>query len=166
MAATDSLTGLYNRRAFIDLSTQLFFNLKKEQGYAAIFVIDLDNFKAVNDRYGHILGDKALRHVSDVLAELSRRIDILSRFGGDEFVLVAPVQSDEVALTIAERLVSTIRNCPLILKDKKLPLTISVGLCVVKPHVIQFDDALHLADLALLKAKENGRDRFVVLPFE
>lgn len=162
LATIDSLTGLYNRRAFVDLSTQLFLSLEKEQGSVSVFVIDLDNFKTINDRYGHLVGDKALRHVSDTLAELSRRVDILSRYGGDEFVLVAPVESHEVALTIAERLIVTLRNTPLIMENDKLFLTISVGVCFVDPCAVKLEEALHMADLTLLEAKKNGRDQFLL----
>jgi len=161
LATTDSLTGLYNRRAFSNLAIQLFENLASENGQAAIFAIDLDKFKSINDNYGHAIGDKALRHASDTLADLSRRVDILARFGGDEFVMLAPVQTPEVAKTIAKRLVNTMRNSPLRIDEQDISITISVGFYIAAPSKINVPLALEKADFALLEAKKSGRDRFI-----
>ncbi|MEW6989073.1 diguanylate cyclase [Colwelliaceae bacterium 6441] len=161
LATTDSLTGLYNRRAFTDLGTQLFSSLQKEDGLAAIFAIDLDNFKLINDQHGHFFGDQALRHVSDILANLSRRVDILSRYGGDEFIMLAPITDSDAAKILAQRLVHTVRNTPLITKGHTASLTLSVGLCVVDPRKVDLDATLCAADFALLDAKRNGRDQYI-----
>jgi GGDEF domain-containing protein len=90
LATTDSLTGIFNRRAFLGLGNQLFVRHHEEQTSIALFVVDVDRFKAINDRHGHLTGDRALAHLAALLVRLSRRVDVLARFGGDEFILLVP----------------------------------------------------------------------------
>ncbi len=147
---TDSLTGLGNRRALDHvLSTQL--SLLKRYGTPfSLAVVDIDHFKNLNDARGHLHGDQMLRDLTELLTDTSRTVDILARYGGDEFVVVMPQTDPAGAGTLAERLRAKV--------EQEMPFTISVG--VASANDADTPESLfHRADAALYRAKTDGRNR-------
>ncbi|MGZ5051104.1 MAG: diguanylate cyclase [Methylobacter sp.] len=163
-AITDGLTGVRNRR-FFDAHYKIAVAEAKRQHHSiSVFMVDIDFFKAYNDRYGHIAGDAVIRQVADTLKSLlSRATDIIARYGGEEFVLVIPHLSEQSAESFAEKLRTTIFD--LAIPHEKSPafnrVTISVGVCTGIPS---HHDLLNKADAALYQAKLNGRNQCVALP--
>ncbi|WP_178863706.1 sensor domain-containing diguanylate cyclase [Thiomicrorhabdus cannonii] len=160
-ATTDYLTGLLNRRYFFELAHT---ELERTRRYArplACLMLDLDHFKAINDRYGHAVGDKALVAFAETLKRELRREDLVARFGGEEFVVLLPEQSLSEALTTAERLKVQIAQMELALADSESPLTItvSIGVSTLWPTDTTLDELLMRADDALYRAKAGGRNR-------
>ncbi len=160
-AKTDPLTGLLNRRCIlekIDLETIRFRRNGKRFSLA---LGDLDNFKNINDRYGHDCGDYVLKSTADLMKYLIREQDSLARWGGEEFLLLLPETDMKGAKTISEKISERIQNTLFQYKDIRLSLTITFG-------VTEFDSASEIdasiknADIALYNGKNNGRNRVVV----
>lgn len=162
LAATDSLTRLYNRRAFLELGRDLFRRLYRERTPVAILMIDIDHFKTINDRYNHETGDQALIETARLLTTLSRRCDILARFGGDEFILLVPEIPPATACTFATRIVESIQHHPIKTQGISITLTLSIGVYACIPDCDDgLEDAIRQADQALLAAKAQGRNQAV-----
>jgi diguanylate cyclase (GGDEF)-like protein len=125
--------------------------------------MDIDHFKAVNDTYGHLVGDKALRAVTDALREQLRSYDLAGRFGGEEFAILLPQTRDDHALTIAERLRAHIADMSVRISDSDtddgIRLTVSVGIASLNDTNRELTDLLAAADAALYRAKQAGRNR-------
>jgi len=174
LAHTDELTGLHNRRSFVQLADLALERSLRSGRPLALALIDLDGLKHVNDRYGHAAGDAALRAFADVLQSTTRRIDHAARFGGDEFALLLSDLSGESALAIAERVRDSVRDRDVHATDgQPLRLSASIGLVCLAPipavpsaaaPVPTLDALLSAADAALYEAKRQGRDRVVVAP--
>jgi diguanylate cyclase (GGDEF)-like protein len=160
MASIDMLSGLANRRG---LQSRLDFEWLKAQQYnseLALLMIDVDHFKAVNDEYGHAVGDRALRAVADILRANTRVFDSVARYGGEEFVVVMPGVGLNDATVAAERLRAAIETTGFAWDARaRYRLTVSVGVAS-KGEVPGTPEALlHAADLALYAAKRGGRNR-------
>jgi diguanylate cyclase (GGDEF)-like protein len=153
LAATDPLTGLYNRRAFTDQAVREINRAGRSGEMPAIFLIDVDDFKAINDRFGHGAGDEALCTISNHLRQALRSHDIIGRFGGDEFVALLPGTDHQEAVKIAERLSETIRKTPFLIEGTTTFLSVSVGLAVAEKERLDFNDLFHKADQSLYEAK-------------
>lgn len=155
----DPLTGLYNRRAFDDLLVLELERAKRHQLSLGLLMIDLDHFKAINDNWGHQVGDQALIQCATICESISRRSDICARFGGEEFVLLLPHTIAEQALVTAERLRQAIAAEPLALDADQNPVTVtaSVGVAVVSAP-LPARELLRRADVALYAAKRAGRN--------
>ncbi|WP_426957149.1 PleD family two-component system response regulator [Muricoccus radiodurans] len=156
MAVTDSLTGLRNRRYVIRHLDGLLRN-----GGATLLLIDVDRFKSVNDTYGHAVGDVVLQEVADRLRSHLRAVDVVARFGGEEFVVAMAPQPAEDAALVAERLRVAIAGTPVRMAERALPVTISIGVAVAQPES-SVDQLTGAADAALYRAKANGRNRVEV----
>jgi diguanylate cyclase (GGDEF)-like protein/putative nucleotidyltransferase with HDIG domain len=158
-ARTDVLTGLLNRRGFEE-SFELELERARRGGHElSVLVGDLDNFKQINDRFGHQVGDVALGRASDILERRKRRIDTVARLGGEEFALIVPEADDHAAYMLAERLRTSLRDA---FKDDPVPVTVSFGVASFPSHGDSYDSLLGAADDALYAAKELGRDRTVI----
>jgi diguanylate cyclase (GGDEF)-like protein/putative nucleotidyltransferase with HDIG domain len=158
-ARTDVLTGLLNRRGFEE-TFELELERARRGGHAlSVLVGDLDNFKQINDRFGHHEGDVALGQASDILERHKRRIDTVARLGGEEFALIVPDADDHAAYMLAERLRTSLRDS---FKDEPVPVTISFGVASFPSHGDSYMTLLGAADDALYAAKELGRDRTVI----
>ncbi|HEY0528779.1 MAG TPA: sensor domain-containing diguanylate cyclase [Gemmatimonadaceae bacterium] len=160
LARTDPLTQLLNRRALL---TQLHTEVERVRRYNAplsIMMIDVDEFKDVNDTHGHLAGDQVLVEVALLLARTARSVDSVARYGGDEFVIAMPETGEAGAIAFAERLRDKINSHPFdIGKDKPLKLSVSVGVAEFpKPKVETAEDLLDWADRALYRAKAGGRN--------
>ena len=154
LAATDPLTGLYNRRALTDLSQRELDRARRSGQPPAFFLIDADEFKTINDRYGHDAGDTALKAISAHMKSVLRSHDVLGRFGGDEFAALLPTTSEKEAWKIAERLSAVVRDTPLLFNHREIRLSISIGVASADTEHLYFDDLLHRADQSLYSGKK------------
>lgn len=156
----DSLTGLFNRRAFEKKMHEEFERSKRYHNPLSLLILDIDNFKTINDTYGHHGGDAALVKISETLREKTRQSDFPSRYGGEEFVLVLPETDQENALQVAGKIHDAIRSCAFGTTTRPFALTVSVG---VSSTSIRFysdwRELLNDADQALYLAKNTGKDR-------
>jgi diguanylate cyclase (GGDEF)-like protein len=158
-AGTDVLTGLSNRREFEDrFGYELERSVRSGQPMGLV-VLDLDWFKEINDRFGHNAGDRALKKLSAVLTEETRRIDEVARLGGEEFAVVAPAAGEEEAYRLAERLRRAVKAA---FVQGPQPLTVSCGIATFPASGASASDLLRAADRALYAAKDLGRDRSIV----
>ncbi|OAI17989.1 MULTISPECIES: sensor domain-containing diguanylate cyclase [Methylomonas] len=168
MSMLDQLTGLHNRRYFYDQVEIAISHHKRYRNSFCLLVMDIDFFKRINDRHGHLFGDEVLVGVSEALKKLVRASDILVRFGGEEFVLVFTNTCCEGGYALAERIRQEIKTLRWHVGLETVNVTLSVGLhCVDSGYhdtheAIDIDDIIHCADLALYQAKTSGRDRIVV----
>jgi diguanylate cyclase (GGDEF)-like protein/putative nucleotidyltransferase with HDIG domain len=158
-ARTDPLTGLLNRRGFRELLDLELERARRSDLAMTVVAGDVDHFKEVNDRSGHQVGDVALQRIARVLESTKRRIDVVSRVGGEEFALILPDTDQGDALLVAERL-----RCALLdeFADDAVPITISFGVATLRAHGETAASLLRAADDALYAAKESGRNRSVV----
>jgi two-component system, cell cycle response regulator len=166
MALTDALTGLYNRRYF-DTHFETQIRHAAETGKSlALLMLDLDRFKAINDTHGHNVGDEVLRETARRLADNLRTVDMVARFGGEEFAIVMPDTTPEIALSAAERLRARIGSTPFAVssdKAEEIVVTTSIGLAVASRHP-DATDLLKRADYALYAAKRAGRNTVHLFP--
>ncbi len=156
MAEHDAVCGVYNRPTAYRLLDAL---LHGGAYLLTLIMIDIDEFKQINDRFGHLSGDAALRHVATVLQRSLRSHDVLGRFGGDEFFIGLPDTSVTGGVEAAERIRATLAEHPLVLADgSERYLTLSIGVYASRTGD-SLDDLIQRADTAMYRAKESGRDR-------
>jgi diguanylate cyclase (GGDEF)-like protein/putative nucleotidyltransferase with HDIG domain len=158
-ARTDSLTSLLNRRGFEELFETELERARRSGRPLSVIVGDLDAFKAVNDRFGHAAGDRALERLSEILQTVKRRIDTAARIGGEEFAVIAPDTDHHAAYILAERMRREVRDA---FAPEPFPLTISLGIATFPRHGATGESLIGGADEALYAAKKLGRDRTVV----
>jgi diguanylate cyclase (GGDEF)-like protein len=160
----DGLTGLLNRRAMEEtLQTQI--RSSRRSGYSfVVMMLDLDYFKRINDEFGHAVGDLALKHVSTLLGSALRDIDVLARFGGEEFVALLPEVNLLQAEPVAERLRGLLASSPLMQDETRVTLSVSIGIAEWNGHEDNQSLLLRRADAALFQAKVQGRNRVVASP--
>ncbi|MDX2027647.1 MAG: diguanylate cyclase [Alphaproteobacteria bacterium] len=161
-ATTDELTGISNRRHFMEEGERELARARRFDRPLSIMMIDLDYFKKVNDRYGHAVGDAALQAAVKRSLESLRQLDIMGRLGGEEFAVIMPETSLEEGQIAAERLRQHIGARPLIALREAIPCTVSIGVAELTERDHSIDDMLNRADRVLYHAKEGGRDRVVV----
>jgi diguanylate cyclase (GGDEF)-like protein len=157
-ALHDPLTGLLNRRGLVNAIQGCLAYLQRQQHSAALFMIDLDHFKQINDKIGHEGGDEVLIAVAEVLQKQLRQSDVLARYGGEEFIVFLPQTDSDSAQLAAERLLLAVRHLQLPQLGDQNGLSISVGIAVFNAD-FDFDCQLRRADHALYQAKARGRDR-------
>ena len=162
MSETDELTGAYNRRKLLQELERMYRELRRYDRRTALLMIDLDDFKEVNDRYGHLVGDEVLRRVTRRLQENLREVDLLSRFGGDEFVVLLPDTGLDAARDAAERLRGAVGRGAVTHDGGRIPVSISVGIGVMEREDPDFEAILGRIDRALHQAKDSRRSRIVV----
>lgn len=157
-ARTDGLTGLANRRHFDEQLRRVAAETDRFGGSCSLILLDLDHFKEVNDRYGHEGGDAALKHVSHVLTDAVRTVDLCARYGGEEIVILLPQTTTQGAVELAERLRQMIESRPAVCGAERIPITASFGVATY-PTPVPYGDWLVLAaDKALYEAKATGRN--------
>ncbi|MBC9070935.1 diguanylate cyclase [Thauera sp. CAU 1555] len=162
LATTDSLTGLDNRRVFLQkLEHELARLRRRPDTTSALLMIDLDHFKAINDAWGHQVGDEALRHFADTLRNTQRESDVCGRLGGEEFAVMLPDTGAHAALQFARRLRDRLARSPLSPTGRSLPIRISVGITELRAADDTTESCISRADEALYHAKRQGRDREV-----
>ena len=164
LASTDTLTKLYNRRYFMNTSLSVLDLAKRNKTDLSIIMLDIDDFKNVNDTYGHETGDKVLKILSKVLQKLSRKSDIVSRWGGEEFVILLPETDVDGALVISEKIRKEVENLTISSEAKgEFSFTVSLGVsCINANEDSNIEASINRADKALYKAKESGKNRVQV----
>lgn len=167
LADTDPLTKLSNRRS-IDIQLDKFIaSTVRHKFFGAVFLLDLDEFKYINDKYGHAVGDKVLVEVANRLRSRVRLDEVVGRLGGDEFILlINNLDTNEhiarnAALRVAEQLV-TLLSMPINLNDTNLSIGVSVGIRIFGLNEIEAESAIKDADLAMYRAKKAGKGQCVV----
>jgi len=160
---TDPLLGIFNRR-FLDRRMQEeVLRAKRYRLDLALLMLDIDNFKLVNDTWGHQTGDLVLKHLTQLLVESLRQTDILARFGGEEFVILLPHTPEQDALKLAEKLRRIVEQTPLH-RTPELHMTVSIGSASLLPDVDDASSLLERADKSMYRAKQEGRNRVVSYP--
>ena len=157
----DSLTGLSNRSALLEGLQALLADARQRQSPLAVLMVDIDHFKQLNDRHGHLVGDQAIRLAATVLAQHARHGDLVGRYGGEEFVLILPDTPLGQASAVAQRLCQAVRGQPLRTPEGPLlQLTVSIGVHAQVPDGdTGWQQMLKVADIAMYRAKAEGRDR-------
>jgi diguanylate cyclase (GGDEF)-like protein len=160
LAATDGLTGLPTRQYFTGMAEREFARAVRYGRSLAALLIDVDGFKNINDQHGHAVGDEVLRVVARRMRDTFRLIDVLGRYGGDEFVAILPESTEDGAVSAAQRLVSAVAASQVTGQGQRVPVTVSAGVAVAK-GAADLPTLLRHADEALYRAKAAGRDQVV-----
>jgi diguanylate cyclase (GGDEF)-like protein/PAS domain S-box-containing protein len=161
-ATTDVLTGVFNRRHFLDVSRNEQKRAARFKQPISIALVDLDHFKQINDTYGHAAGDQALIDLTRICHQNIREIDLFARFGGDEFAVLLPGATGGQAMQVLERIHQAVSALPFELNGRQVPITITAGLACSKDGSESLDALLIRADQALYRAKETGRNRMIL----
>jgi len=165
LSDTDGLTGAYNRRHF---DHQIIVEFKRNQRYEhslALIMLDIDNFKAVNDQYGHLAGDDILREIVRRISQTLRDVDIVARYGGEEFILILPETQVESASLVAERIRQDVCSTPMQSGELEIAISVSLGIASSPPFE-EITTLIEAADQALYRAKRNGKNRVEMNPYE
>ena len=160
LARTDSLTGLWNRGYFVEQAAQEMLRCRRSARSLALLLIDVDFFKKINDQHGHDIGDRVLVGISDLLRESLRDVDIIARFGGEEFVVLLPDTCLHAANIAAERVRNAIASHNFAHdQERSISATVSIGVAAFDSPKIDLDMMIKQADTAMYAAKRKGRDR-------
>ena len=161
LAFTDSLTGLYNRRYFMDNSEEALQDCIDNNYDFSIVMMDIDYFKKINDTYGHSVGDEVLKIFAKRLKHVLRNSEIVARFGGEEFIVALPKARKVSALIAAHRVHGNVRKLPFVVGDLSIPVTTSIGVATKERVSDTLQSIIDAADTAVYEAKNGGRDRVV-----
>lgn len=161
MAIIDSLTSIFNRRFLMLRFEEEFHRVKRYKAMLGCIMIDIDYFKSINDKYGHIFGDFVLKEICLSIKEKIRAYDIFGRYGGEEFVVLVPGADLERTKIVAEKIWKIVRGKPMVKSNLSVNVTVSLGATCAKEEDQDVDDVLKRADMALYRAKAAGRDRIV-----
>ena len=160
-AATDSLTGIANRRHFLNTAQKEIERCKRHGGSLSLLMLDIDHFKDVNDSFGHAIGDRALQAIAQTCGKELRSTDLCGRLGGEEFALILVETDLKKACGVAERILARVEAIELFTeKSRPVRLTTSIGVAEYRPQTETLSDLMVRADQALYKAKNTGRNRF------
>lgn len=159
LAIIDSLTGVFSRRYLIERFNEELERSKKFKYKFSFLMLDIDHFKAHNDRYGHLVGDAILKEVSKTFKENMRQIDLAGRYGGEEFSIILSETDKDGAGLAAERLRQAVENKHIRIYDEDLQVTISIGVSVFPEDAKDIQTLIEKADEALYQAKQSGRNR-------
>lgn len=154
----DELTKVYNRRYFFEASQLIENGAALIPENTSILMIDIDDFKDLNDTYGHHVGDQALNTLTENILSMLRSTDVLARYGGDEFICLLPQTKSDQALEIAKRVINRIEGIKLQENNHAIPLHISIGV-TTSEHEVKIEELIALADEALYKAKQSGKNQ-------
>lgn len=160
----EGLTGLFNQIYIRQRLEEEFYRSKRYEHPLSLLMIDLDNFKALNDRYGHTAGDHLLKYFSQMISETIRPSDIAARYGGEEFLIILPETTRKEALTVAERIQKKISLYPFRIDSRKeeVQFTISIGVSTFPDSGQNAEELITLADMALYQAKKEGKNKVAI----
>ncbi|UQD99968.1 sensor domain-containing diguanylate cyclase [Bradyrhizobium japonicum] len=161
LATTDPLTGLYNRRHFLESLDAEWSRFQRYYRSVSVLMLDIDHFKSVNDRYGHAVGDAAIKAVAAACLDGKRKSDIVGRLGGEEFAVLLPETSLSRARTVAERIRKRVMSAQVIADKVQFGLTVSIGMAEATVSMSGIDALMGAADHALYQAKAEGRNRCI-----
>jgi len=171
LSITDGLTGVYLRRHFLERFQEELKRSIKNQFHLCVLMLDIDFFKNYNDTFGHLVGDITLREVSKIIQDNVRKVDLISRYGGEEFAIVLPETLKEAGVDVAERIRYAVSQKKLNVYDEETHVTVSIGIAAfpddIAGEITSFDpsfvlELLQKADQALYQAKNEGRDRVIL----
>lgn len=162
LAERDSLTGLYNRHRFQEELSRMLVEVERRHSRGALLFFDLDEFKYINDTFGHRAGDAMLIRVAGEIGALVRRSEIISRLGGDEFAVLLPDAAEADAVRLAERIIRAISQIPFRFEGQNLRLTTSLGIALYPTHGADAEELIAHADAAMYQAKEAGKNAWRV----
>ena len=167
LATTDMLTGMANRRAFLEAATQVYEQARADGAPFALLMLDLDHFKTINDELGHLEGDRALAEFAHVVKAQLRATDVAGRLGGEEFCVLLPLTAHDQAVEIATLIMHGVACTPLTDETgRPYRITVSVGVGTISPHDRSLRDVLDRADQALYLAKNRGRNQIAIAPVD
>jgi diguanylate cyclase (GGDEF)-like protein len=161
LATTDSLSGLNNRAQFMSLARREFDWAKRNNEELSLLIMDLDNFKVINDTFGHAAGDEMIREIGNIILTSFRKTDIAGRIGGEEFAVVLKNASLKEAKKAAEKFRETVAKRKVIYDEKEISFTVSIGVAAIRDNtrdINDIEDIFKKADDALYKAKAKGRN--------
>jgi diguanylate cyclase (GGDEF)-like protein len=158
----DQLTGAYNRRAYDRRVEEEMERFLRYGTMFSLLMMDADKFKLINDNYGHAVGDKCLQELIKRILPLLRKNDMLARYEGEEFVIILPETDSAGAKTAAEKIRKTIERIGFLYKSKKIKVTVSIGVSQSRKGDKDHLQILERVDIAVYKAKEQGRNRVIV----
>jgi diguanylate cyclase (GGDEF)-like protein len=159
LATVDGMTGLFNRRHFFSLAEMEWSRYQRHWRPLSVLMIDIDEFKSINDRFGHDVGDHVIVQIADLCRQEKRKSDVVARFGGEEFLLLLPETGLDEAQRTAERLRRLVETRDLSFASRAVNATISIGVAEANPYMEAIFDLIKLADQALYAAKHAGRNR-------
>jgi diguanylate cyclase (GGDEF)-like protein len=160
MATLDALTELFNRRYFFELAHQEFERACRYKHPISVIMLDIDLFKNVNDTYGHLVGDQVLKTIAERCQSVLRSSDKIGRYGGEEFVIILPETSIEMAVKTANRIRMIVSDRPILVENAKISTTVSLGVSSMNAECnLTLEQVLDQADQALYRAKQSGRNR-------
>ena len=161
-ATRDPMTGCANRGHFLEVATQEIERARRFSEPLSVLLLDIDHFKSINDTYGHDVGDQAIILMARTCSDFVRKIDTVGRLGGEEFAILLPRANKEPAYEMAQRLRQKISEQHILLPQRDLGFTVSIGVASMRPYTRDFAELLRNADTALYKAKRMGRNRVEV----
>lgn len=164
LAITDGLTRLYNIGHFLERMEEEISRARRFSAPLSCIMIDLDHFKLINDRYGHDQGNRVLKRIARILLASKRKIDLLGRFGGEEFIVTLPETGRDGALEVARKMRANIKDHKFLCRGKYVPISASFGVATMNGSAINRDTLIRYADMALYRAKDEGRDRIIYQP--
>lgn len=164
MAMKDGLTGLYNHTLIIELFQKQLEKKKKNNENISFIMLDIDYFKKINDKFGHPFGDRVLREISNILLDTVSTVDIVGRYGGEEFSIISCESSYEDLFELCEKIRKNIENMDFVINDNIIKVTVSIGAFFKNSNMdINSTEMIKKADEALYSAKENGRNKVEIL---
>ncbi len=158
-ANIDALTGIANRRGFTETANRVIARSNNDNAALSLLLFDLDNFKSINDRFGHRVGDRVLVIFADALEQALRPLDLIGRIGGEEFVALLPGVTQNTVMDIAERVRNSFAKAASVIDGQQIVATVSIGTATARQAGYDFDALYAVADAALYRAKQQGRNR-------
>ncbi len=162
LTTTDSLTGLLNRKGITEGFSTFLIRYRRHQRPFSVIMLDIDHFKAINDRHGHLAGDKVLKEVSRVLLEEMREVDLVGRYGGEEFLMLLDETRAETAFVVAERIRNALAAAAVPHEGVLIRVTASFGVAEISSGSESMEELMERADKAMYLAKQQGRNRTVL----
>jgi diguanylate cyclase (GGDEF)-like protein len=160
VARRDGMTGIFNRTYFIEMAERELALARRYGHIFTIAILDVDDFKWINDTYGHLAGDQVLLVLTTIIRNNLRKTDVFARFGGDEFVILFPNTDEDYAQVCIQRFLDILARSTVFFHGKDIHFTVSVG-TEVYCNQSELDAILHQADMALYRAKNQGKDQIV-----
>ncbi len=162
LSMQDPLTGIYNRRSFMEIFSREFELAVRHKSKLSFLILDIDFFKKINDNYGHLAGDKVIIDFAELLKNLIRKSDMVARYGGEEFCILLPQIDEESALQVSEKIRNGVESLLIVYQGNRIQFTCSIGITELNKNDKNMTDLISRADQALYQAKETGRNKSII----